>query len=75
MYAHKANPLRNRGNGVLEWTPYRERRDWGAMYYKGSEIIGYFDRPMSIDDVGAEVEVAFLWSSEGESQPDICPGR
>eukprot|EP00873_Tetraselmis_striata_P009572 jgi/Tetstr1/429836/TSEL_019703.t1 len=75
MFAHKANPLRNRGDGIVEWTPYRERRPWGNMYWKGSEIIGYFDRPMTIDDVGDEVEVTFLWSSEGESHPDICPGR
>eukprot|EP00873_Tetraselmis_striata_P040353 jgi/Tetstr1/460617/TSEL_000542.t1 len=75
MFAHKANPLRNRGDGIVEWTPYRERRPWGNMYWKGSEIICYFDRPMSIENVGDEVEVTFLWSSEGESHPAICPVR
>jgi hypothetical protein len=75
MFAHRANPLRDNGDGVLEWTPYRVRREWGAMYYKGSEIIGYFDNPMSIEDVGDEVEVTFLWSSEGESHPETCPGQ
>eukprot|EP00873_Tetraselmis_striata_P005671 jgi/Tetstr1/425935/TSEL_016287.t1 len=73
MYAHNANPLRNGGGGEMHWTPFRERRDYGGMYYKGSEIIGYFDRPIRISEVGDRAEISFLWQSEGEIQAGLCP--
>mmetsp|Transcript_28817 Transcript_28817/g.68805 ORF Transcript_28817/g.68805 Transcript_28817/m.68805 type:complete len:1219 (+) Transcript_28817:166-3822(+) len=72
MFAHKANPLVDKGNGVMEWTPYRARKTYGAMYYKGSEIIGYFDNHWDVSSVGDEATVSFLWSSEGEVQDEIC---
>jgi hypothetical protein len=75
MFAHEANPIHNRGGGVMEWTPYRERHPHGKMYWKGSEILGYFDEPMSIGNPGDEVELKFRWSSEGEVQDELCPGR
>ena len=34
MFAHEANPLRDKGNGVVDWTPYRDRKTYGGMYYK-----------------------------------------
>jgi hypothetical protein len=34
MFAHKANPMEDEGDGVVGWTPYRERNGYGAMYYK-----------------------------------------
>lgn len=34
MFAHKANPLENEGDGVMAWTPFRERSSYGQMYQK-----------------------------------------
>jgi len=72
MFAHEANPLRDEGDGVMHWTPYRDRNKYGGMYYKGSEIVGYFDTPWSLAHEGDEMEVTFLWLTEGEIQQDIC---
>eukprot|EP00873_Tetraselmis_striata_P005683 jgi/Tetstr1/425947/TSEL_016299.t1 len=42
---------------------------------QGSEIIGYFDRPIRISEVGDQAEISFLWQSEGEIQAGLCPAR
>jgi len=79
MFAHKANPLRDGGDCVMEWTPYRQdaEDDYGGMYHRGAEILGHFDNALTITEVGDEVEVAFKWFSDGEtlSQEEFCgPG-
>ena len=34
MFAHKANPMYDDGSGIMAWTPFRERRPYGEMYWK-----------------------------------------
>eukprot|EP00192_Tetraselmis_astigmatica_P000456 CAMPEP_0117674372 /NCGR_PEP_ID=MMETSP0804-20121206/14999_1 /TAXON_ID=1074897 /ORGANISM="Tetraselmis astigmatica, Strain CCMP880" /LENGTH=1150 /DNA_ID=CAMNT_0005483229 /DNA_START=231 /DNA_END=3683 /DNA_ORIENTATION=- len=72
MYAHKANPLVDRGNGLMEWTPYRTRNEWGKMYYKGSEILGFLDKPLKLEKEGDTVSMTFRWMTIGSIQEELC---
>jgi hypothetical protein len=64
MFAHKANYLKDAGNGVVEWQPYRDRNIHAQMFWKGSEILGFFDEPVPVKKNG-ETRVSFLFASEG----------
>ncbi len=44
MFAHKANPMEDEGDGVVGWTPYRDRRGFGAMYFKVLGLLAEYFR-------------------------------
>jgi len=73
MLAHKANPAKDAGNGIVEWQPFRDRKVYARMYWKGSELLGYFDQPVQVKKNG-QTRISFLWASEGE-QVDVCNYR